>query len=136
VKTLELAQSYTVLVKLIFRYQYCICHRICLMDMVLKYISLHMSRKYIVKYTLYNVHTSYPVYIRLKANIRGGGKIVPVVFKYLYIQKPALERGGGARSNDTPLTTSYFLADMYCRVDIYRRRNSNFPPRCFLRDIP
>jgi hypothetical protein len=55
------------------------------------------------------------MYGRHEENIRSGGKIVHIVFKYLSRSPP----------------THYFSADPWYLI--YRRRNSYSPPRCFLR---
>jgi hypothetical protein len=58
-----------------------------------------------------------------EANIRGGGKTVHVVFKYL--SRSLLQKGVGVgRSNASP-STNLFL----------RRRNRYSPPRCFFHGI-
>jgi hypothetical protein len=50
-----------------------------------------------------------------KAHIPGGEKTVHVVFEYIYVQKPAVERVGG-RSNAFTLNNTLFLSGS---VDIH-----------------
>jgi hypothetical protein len=60
------------------------------------------------------------IYVGHEANIRGGGKTVHVVFKYLSPQKPDEERGGDevmAQSSLYPILPNCSV-DISCKNDV------------------
>ncbi len=54
-----------------------------------------------------------PLTLIHKAQIRGGGKIVRVVFKYLF-RSLLVERGAGRRSNASPLHAHPIISQLIC----------------------